>query len=130
MDGAVLQQHLANALIPGIGDIEIARCVEGQRGGSIELSFKRARAISRETEGASARKCGNDAIGVHLQNTVVSRVGYIRVPLLVEDDRVGIIELRACRRSAIATVRDLISASERAEHSIRDAEYNTLVVVG
>ena len=97
--------HLADAVVERIGDIEIARPVHRYALGRAEPRRCRCRraAVAAEAGSPASREGGDIARrGIHLADAVVIRIGDIEVARPVHRHAVGAVELRRCRRGAVA----------------------------
>src|SRR5262249_26469222 len=89
-DDAV-QSHLANPVVLGISDVEVALCVHRQRlaacdgtCGEIQLRHPGEAAIARGAASSRTGHCGDETIEVNLPDSIVEAVGDIEVSFIVE----------------------------------------------
>ena len=97
--------HLADAVVERIGDIEIARPVHRYALGRAEPRRCRCRraAVAADAGSPASREGGDIPRGsIHLADAVVIRIGDIEVARPIHRQAVGAVELRRCRRGAVA----------------------------
>lgn len=89
-DDAV-QSHLANPVVLGICDVEVALCVQCQRlaacdrtCGKIQLRVPGEAAVAREPASVCAGHGSDETLEVNLPDPIVEGVGDIEVSLIVE----------------------------------------------
>ena len=77
-DGAV-GIHLADAVVARIGNVEVAGVVHRHAGGAPQLSRGGRAAVSAVALCPRPRDSGDDAVGGHLADAVVARIGNVEV---------------------------------------------------
>src|SRR5262249_25571963 len=105
-DGAddAVGQHLAGAIVAGIGDEEVTPAIgrENALAGEVDRGWGRKPAVASEAAEAAARDGADDAVGHHLANTTVAAVEDEDVAPRIDCDVRGLVELGVDRQSAIA----------------------------
>src|SRR5215213_5488988 len=74
-----LRVDLADAVPDYFDDVEIARQIEAEGPGPIQVGARRRAAIAGETPLAGSRDCGNYAVAVHLANAIAGDLGDVKV---------------------------------------------------
>ena len=97
--------QLADAVIAGVGDVEIPGGVEGERGGIPELSGSGRTVVTGVSGAADAGDGGDDAGGgVDLADAVVVGVGDVEVSGRIDGERGGRIQGRGGGEASVAAV--------------------------
>ena len=93
--------HLADALVEGIGDVEVARPVHRHAMGISELRLGRRTPVPAETARAGPRDRSDRPGGIHLADAVVALIGDVEVARPVHRHAIGAVELRLDRRTLV-----------------------------
>ena len=88
-------------MIPGIGDVEIARVIEAHRGWPIQAGQCRGSAVSGVALDACSGDGGDDSIRRDTADAVIIAIGDVDVPELVHRDAGGMIKPRVPRIALI-----------------------------
>src|SRR5580704_5935332 len=94
--------HLTNAEIIQVGDVEVSGGVGDDGGGGVQSGADGRAAIAGEVFIAVACDGGDDALGSHLADALIIRIGNVEVPLLVQTEAGRLIERGLRGRAAIA----------------------------
>ena len=74
-----IRGHLADAVVPAIGDIEAARGIQGDAARRVEAGVDGGSAVARVTSAPVAGHRADDAVGRHLADAVVPAIGDVDV---------------------------------------------------
>ena len=108
-------RDLAHAMVLRVGDIEIARGIDGQPLRTVELGAGRRAAVAGGTGGAGAGEGGDHALAIHAPHHVVRSVRDIRIARGIHGDAERRIDLRAGSRAAVARTAQQPVAGDRAD---------------
>ena len=111
--------HAANAVVPRVGDVEVARRVHPHAAGKIKLCAGCRATVPAPAPLARTRHRGDHPRTVHAANAVVPRVGDVEVTRCVHRHAGGVPEQRAGRRAAVPTVAPDVRARDRRDHARR-----------
>src|SRR5207237_1251391 len=99
-------RDLADLVVAGVADVDVARFVDGHPERRAQLSRGRGAGVAAiggaGARGAVAGEPGDPPAGRQLPDLVVEGVGDVDVPGLVDRDAVGEAEGRSGRRPAVA----------------------------
>jgi hypothetical protein len=93
---------LADAVVGAVGDVDVARLVDGHAVGRVERRLRRRPPVAREGGGAVAGHGGDDPLGVDLADAVVQGVGEEGVARRIEGEGTGLVQLGPGGRAAVA----------------------------
>ena len=98
--------NLADPIIPVIGNVHVARGVEGDAGGLFHGRVGGHAAIAGKSYalGFRARESRNDGGSIHHADHAVFDIGKVVIPLAVDDYGVGSIDLGAGGRAGVSVV--------------------------
>ena len=85
-DGAGREVEFADAVVVGVGDVEVVCGVEGQALRGVELGGGGGAVVAGEALGAGAGDGGDCAGGVYFADDVVGGLGDVEIALGVVDD--------------------------------------------
>jgi hypothetical protein len=102
----------ADAVIPGVGDVQVARRVGRAGAGYIELRQARGPSIALTAGGPVSGGGGHQGSGRRLQHPIVQGIDHVLVPTQVEAYAGGAAHRRLERRGVLRSV----SRDARAEH--------------
>ena len=93
--------HLADALVAGFGNVEVARPVHRHATGVVELRLDRRTPVPTEAELPGPRDRGDRPRRIHLADAVVTGIGDVEVARPVHRHATGVVELRLDRRTPV-----------------------------
>ena len=91
----------ADALVAGIGDVEVARAVQRRASGEVELRRGCRPAVPAEAGGPRSRHRGDRPIGIDPADALVAGIGDVEVSRAVQRYVAGSVELRRGCRPAV-----------------------------
>ena len=97
--------HHADGVIAGDGDVDLARGIHRQPRRQMQVRIGGEPGVAPEARGvdvAVAGERGDDAVGVHLADAVIQRIGDVEVARGIERDALRRIQLRVDRGTAVA----------------------------
>ena len=92
---------LADAVVGGICDVEVALAVHRHASGKVELCLSCRAAVPAETVLPRSRNGGDRPGGIHLANTVVVAIGDVEIARAIHRHVIGQVETRRNRRAAV-----------------------------
>ena len=118
--------HFADAVIAGIGNVEVARIIHRHAAGVVKLRLDCRAAVPAVTPLSGSRYRGDDAPCIHLADAVIAGIGDVEATRIIYSYAVWMDELRLSRWPVVA---DLFG-SHHCGDDARDIHLAYAVIVG
>ena len=111
--------HFANRVVVGVGDVKISGFVDRHAIRTVHPGLGGHVGVPEVAEIAGPRIGGDVAVGIHLANPAVGRIGNVHVAGAVKRDRGGKREIRRRRRPSVSRKSRRTHARYRADGEFR-----------